>query len=339
VKPLVSILIPAYNAAPWIADTINSALGQTWPRKEIIVVDDGSRDQTLCIARRFASKDVGVVTQENQGASAARNRAAELSQGEFIQWLDADDIIAPDKITKQLEASNRYGTERTLFSCPWAYFYYSIDRARFTSTPLWCDLTPVDWLIRKMGQNLHMPPATWLVTRKLTQAAGPWDTRLSLDDDGEYFCRVILASDGIRFVPDVKVFYRRSGFGSLSSIDESVKKLESQFLSMHLHVNHLRSVENSERVRVACLKYLQKRFSRFYPEHIPFVNQLQELAVSLGGRLESPSLPWKYVWLQKLFGWAVLKRARRRYNRWKSSLVRCWEKALFYFHNDKLLKT
>src|SRR2546425_6261438 len=103
-QPLVSILIPAYNAEPWIADTIRSALAQTWPRKEIIVVDDGSRDQTLSIARQFASKNVSVVTQENQGASAARNRALALSQGKFIQWLDADDLIAPDKIAKQVEA-------------------------------------------------------------------------------------------------------------------------------------------------------------------------------------------------------------------------------------------
>ncbi|MBV9131045.1 MAG: glycosyltransferase, partial [Verrucomicrobia bacterium] len=68
-ESLVSILIPAYNAEDWIAETIESALGQTWKRKEIIVVDDGSTDQTLAIARRFASRDVSVVTQSNQGAS------------------------------------------------------------------------------------------------------------------------------------------------------------------------------------------------------------------------------------------------------------------------------
>ena len=68
--PLVSILIPAYNAERWIAATIQSALAQTWARKEIIVVDDGSRDQTLRIAREFASKAVSVITQENQGAAA-----------------------------------------------------------------------------------------------------------------------------------------------------------------------------------------------------------------------------------------------------------------------------
>ena len=64
-KPLVSILIPAYNAERWIADTIRSALAQTWPRKEIIVIDDGSRDRTLEIARQFASREVRVITQQN----------------------------------------------------------------------------------------------------------------------------------------------------------------------------------------------------------------------------------------------------------------------------------
>ena len=83
-KQLVSILIPAYNAEAWIADTIRSAITQTWPRKEIIVVDDGSTDQTLAVARRFASKEVAVVTQKNQGASAARNHALSLSQGDYI---------------------------------------------------------------------------------------------------------------------------------------------------------------------------------------------------------------------------------------------------------------
>jgi glycosyltransferase involved in cell wall biosynthesis len=335
-RPLVSILIPAYNAEPWIADTIRSALAQTWAQKEIVVVDDGSSDRTLSIARQFASKNVSVITQDNQGASAARNRALALSQGKFIQWLDADDLLAPAKIAKQVEASDRYGSERMLFSSAWGQFYYRIDKANFASTSLWCDLSPVEWLIRKLGQNLHMPPATWLVPRELTQAAGPWDTRLSLDDDGEYFCRIILASDAIRFVPDAKVFYRASGFRSLSSIDESEKKLISQFLSMQLHVGYVRSLEDSERVRAACLNYLQSRFLRFYPERVTFVKQLEELAAILGGRLGVPQLPWKYSWMQKVFGWKAAKRARQYYNRCKSAAIRFWDKILFHVEGSNL---
>jgi glycosyltransferase involved in cell wall biosynthesis len=334
--PLVSILIPAYNAERWIGDTIRSALAQTWPRKEIIIVDDGSGDRTLTVAQLFASNDVAVVTQKNQGAAAARNRALALSQGDYIQWLDADDLLTPQKIAKQMAAADHYGSERTLFSAAWGQFYYRIGKASFVPTSLWCDLSPVEWLIRKLGQNLHMPPATWLVSRELTDAAGPWDVRLSLDDDGEYFCRVILASDAIRFVPDAKVFYRVSGFGSLSSIDESEKKLVSQFLSMQLHVGYVRSLEDTEQVRAACLNYLQSRFFRFYPERVAFVEQLQQLAAILGGRLEFPQLSWKYSWMQKVFGWKAAKRARQYYNRCKSAAIRFWDKILFHVEGSNL---
>jgi glycosyltransferase involved in cell wall biosynthesis len=92
-KPLVSILIPSYNAQEFIGETLTSAVAQTWPRKEIIVVDDGSTDHTRAIADRFGSRQVKVVAQEHQGASAARNRAFSLSQGDYIQWLDADDSL------------------------------------------------------------------------------------------------------------------------------------------------------------------------------------------------------------------------------------------------------
>src|SRR5436190_17120193 len=219
--PLISILIPAYNAEPWISDTSRSALAQTWPRKEIVVVDDGSTDQTLQVARQFASRDVFVVTQENQGASAARNKAFELCQGDYIQWLDADDLLSRDKIGKQMEIAERCGSRRRLLSSAWGYFMYRPAKAKFIPTPLWCDLSPTGWLLRKLDRNLHMQTATWLVSRELTQAAGPWNTQLLVNNDGEYFCRVLLESDSIRFVPDARVFYRISGFDRVSYIGRS----------------------------------------------------------------------------------------------------------------------
>ena len=203
-KPLVSILIPAYNSEEWIADTLQSAIAQTWPRKEIIVVDDGSSDRTAEVARRFASKEVSVVTKENGGAAAARNRALQLSQGDYIQWLDADDVLAPDKIEKQLAALGEAANKRILLSAPWAYFSYRTNRARFVPTSLYQDLSPVEWLLRKMGENLHMQTGTWLTSRELADAAGPWDTRMISDDDGEYYCRVLLASRRNPFRPGVK---------------------------------------------------------------------------------------------------------------------------------------
>jgi glycosyltransferase involved in cell wall biosynthesis len=340
-KPLVSILIPAYNAERWIADTINSALAQTWPSKEIIIVDDGSRDDTLRVARQFTPKNVCVVRQENQGAAAARNHALSLSQGDYIQWLDADDLLSPNKVAKQMEAVQECQIKRVLFSSAWGAFMYRVSKAQFSPTSLWCDLSPVELLLRKMRQNLHMQTATWLVSRELTQSAGPWDTRLSLDDDGEYFCRVVLASDAIRFVRDAKVFYRQPGFDRLSSIDQSDKKLESQFLSMQLHVAYLRSLEESERVRAASLTYLQTWFGCFFEKRPDLARELGGLAATLGERLEAPRLSWKYLWIQKLFGWSAAKEVRQHWNRCKSSTTRSWDKALFELErrSDSLLRS
>ena len=102
--PLVSILVPAFNAQEWIADTLHSAIAQTWENKEIIIVNDGSTDQTVAIARKFESESVRIITQKKQGAAAARNKAFSLSRGDYIQWLDADDLLSPDKIARQVEA-------------------------------------------------------------------------------------------------------------------------------------------------------------------------------------------------------------------------------------------
>jgi len=326
---LVSVLIPAYNAQESIVDTIESALAQTWPRKEIVIVNDGSTDRTLQIAQRFASKSVLVVTQENQGAAATRNKAFSLCQGDYIQWLDADDLLSLDKIESQMERIGRECNDRSLLSCGWGYFVHRPRSATFMPTALWCDLPPAEWLIRKMSQNLFMQTATWLVSRELTEAAGPWNTRLLGDDDGEYFCRVMLASDGVRFVPEGKVFYRVSGSGRLSYIGRSSRKMEAQFESMRLHIRYLLSIENSDRSRAACVTYLQNWLIDFYPERLDIVAQAEQIAADLGGRLKTPHLSWKYDWIRPLFGWDAAKRAQVFSRQLKASVLRSWDKLLF----------
>lgn len=327
-EPLVSILIPAYNAQEWIADTIRSALAQTWATKEVIVVDDGSTDQTREVAQRFASKIVRVVTQSNQGAAAARNKAFSLSQGDFIQWLDADDLLAPNKISAQMARADDARDKKLLLSCGWAYFAYRPRRARFLPTSLWCDLSPIEWLLRKLGQNLHMQTATWLVSRRLTETAGPWDTRLLGDDDGEYFCRVLLASRGSLFVSDSKVYYRVTGGSRLSYIGQSQRKMGAHFLSMQMHIQYIRSLEDSERVCRACVNYLQTWLPDFYVDGSEWVRKAQQLAKELGGELKPPQLSWKYAWIQKSLGWSAARRTQLHYNRVKSEIRRVWDKTM-----------
>ena len=212
---------------------------------------------------------------------------------------------------------------------------YRIHRAQFVPTPLWGDLTPVEWLLLKVGLSHHMQTATWLVSRELTEAAGPWDTRLLVNNDGEYFCRVLLASDGVRFVPEARVFYRLSGYNSVSYVGRSGPKMDSMFLAMQLHIAYIRSLEESERVRAACVKYLQDWLITFYPERPDLVKEAQQLAATLGGRLEAPRLSWKYAWIQKSGGWPLAKRALMLMPRCKWSVIRSWDRALSRFESRK----
>jgi glycosyltransferase involved in cell wall biosynthesis len=333
-KPLVSILIPAHNAEQWIADTLRSALAQTWDRKEIIVVDDGSSDNTVQIAEKLASDGVRIVAQKNQGAAAARNSALTLSQGDYIQWLDADDLLATDKIANQLALADSRNP-RILLSSAWGRFMYRYYRASFVPTALWCDLTPLEWLLRKMEHNIYMQTATWLVSRELAEAAGPWDTRLIGDDDGEYFCRVLAASVGTRFVPESKVYYRGPGlaFRSLSHIGDSNVKQTAHWISMQLHISCLRSMEESPRVRAACLRYLQTSLIYFYPQREDILCQARQLAGELGGSLNAPDLSWKYSWMQSTFGWNTAKQGQQFLLNVAWSGRRLWDKLLFRIEN------
>ena len=170
----------------------------------------------------------------------------------------------------------------------------------------------MEWLIRKMEQNVYMQTGSWLVSRELTEAAGPWDVRLLGDDDGEYFCRVLLASDGVRFVPGSRVYYREAGSGSLSYIGGSDRKRDAQWLSMKLHVGYIRSLEDSERVRTACVSSCRTGWFS-HPERLDIFRQAEDLAWKLGGELQVPRLSWKYSWIKMLFGWRLPDALSSRY--------------------------
>jgi glycosyltransferase involved in cell wall biosynthesis len=300
---LVSILIPAYNAEEWISETINSALNQTWNNKEIIIVDDGSTDNTIQIARKFESKLVKVITQENSGAASARNKAFEFAQGDYIQWLDADDLLAPDKIYLQMQRRELDDNGLMLFTAAWARFYFRTENARFHPDPLWCDLQPLEWLMSKFEKGVWMNPITWLVSRKLSELAGPWDERLSLDDDGEYLCRLVTHSAGVRFVPEAKCFYR-TNTDSLST-NRSNDALDSLFLATTLCIKHLRSLEDSDLTRAACISLLDTRLNYFYPVKPEIIKAAEKLVSDLGGNLTPPEISWKMHLISKIAGWEI----------------------------------
>jgi Glycosyl transferase family 2 len=304
-KPLVSILIPCYNAEAWLEETLESALAQTWENKEIILVDDGSKDRSLEIATGFESRRVKVISQSNRGASAARNRALQECQGDFIQYLDADDLLAPNKIELQVQILRDKNCE-FVASGEWGRFYKTPSEALFVPQPLWKDMSPIDWLICAWEGHWMMHPSAWLVPRNIADKAGIWNENLSLNDDGEYFCRIVLAGKGVKFCQDAKSYYRSGNSGSLSG-SKSETAWKSAFLALELGTNNLLAKEDSSRTRHACATVFQRFMYEAYP-NVPELWQKAEAKVQqYGGSEVKPIGGPMYQLLSSFVGWQQAK--------------------------------
>ncbi|MBD2577331.1 glycosyltransferase family 2 protein [Oscillatoria sp. FACHB-1406] len=309
-QPLVSILIPCYNAEPWLAETLESALAQTWQNLEIIVVDDGSSDRSLEIARRYESRGVKVFSQKNQGACAARNAAFRKSSGDYIQYLDADDLLTADKIEIQMAVLAE--NPNCVAACQWGIFYQDPSQAEFVPVPLWTDRDPVDWVTTAWENNWMMNPGVWLFPRAVAKAAGPWNESLpsNPDDDGEYFCRILLASSGIRFCQKAKAYYRTGISGSLSKQSSDRSKV-SRFYSLEFCMKHLLAVENSPRTRKACANRFQRFFYEVYPSVPNICEQAERRVAQLGGSDVQPVIGAKLKPLCALLGWRKAKKVQQ----------------------------
>lgn len=116
VKPVVSILIPAYNAAAFLPKCLNSVLNQTYQCLQVVIVDDGSKDNTLEVCQGYADKDIRIefYHQENQGVAATRNHLLEKTKGDYVLFVDADDWIELDMVEYLLSLANEHGAEMVM---------------------------------------------------------------------------------------------------------------------------------------------------------------------------------------------------------------------------------
>lgn len=304
-RPLVSVLIPCFNAARWLPAALESVLAQTWSPLEIIVVNDGSTDDSLAVARSFASRGVIVVDQPNRGQCAACNRALQLARGEFIKFFDADDLLSPDMVERQVIALlPRPGC--VAFG-EWARFHGRPDSAVFKPRTGYHDAPPVDWLVEiwRDAQPM-MQCALFLMPRELLDRTGGWDERLSLINDFEFFARVVLASAGIVFTPGARLYYRSGLAGSLSG-RKTPAAWRSAFLSLTTGTDHLLAAENSPRTRRAAAAILQGLAFDMYPSMPQLVAQLETRATALGGAGLAPLGGRGFQIARRLLGWKAAR--------------------------------
>jgi glycosyltransferase involved in cell wall biosynthesis len=306
VNPLVSIIIPAHNAGPWIGEAIRSCQAQSWPAVEVTVVDDGSTDDTLAIANSFKSDRLSVIAQPNRGSSAARNAGLQAARGEYVQFLDADDLLAPDKIERQMQLLLTLD-RMTLASGAWARFDRDPATANFSPQPNWRDLSGVEFLQLNFEEFLMMHPAAWLAPRTLLERVGPWNETLSLNDDGEYFARVALAADRIVFCNNARSYYRSNLSNSLSRRKDA-RALTSLFCSVELTLQRLLAVDRSPRTQAAAAYAWKWTAFELYPIAPALSRAAEENCRKLGGSLRPFPGSGQFQWASRLLGWRLARR-------------------------------
>lgn len=306
--PLVSILIPCFNASRWLATTLDSVFAQTWPNLEVILVDDGSSDDSLTVARRYESRGLRVFTQPNRGQCAAANRALAASRGAYVKFLDADDLINPVMIERQIHALA--GSISHLAHAEWSRFVHQPEEADFSPRSCWHDADPIDWIAESWtgGQPMHQC-GIFLIPRPLLERTGGWDESLSLINDFEFFARLITASDGIRFSPGARLYYRSGISGSLST-QKSRRAWESAFQSLNGAVDHLLRREDSPRTRLAGADCLMELVGAMYPHQLDLVRQLETRIHQLGGSAVRPSGGRVFKCIRATVGWKMARRAQ-----------------------------
>lgn len=186
----VSIIIPCYNGARFLAEAINSILAQTYPAAEIIVVDDGSTDQTPQIAARY--RQVTYIYQPNQGAAVARNRGIQASKGNYLVFLDSDDRLLPQALEVGMQSF------QTSPDCGFTFGECRrVDREGLPlSGQVYTPATPIPvYETLLSGLCLH-PPARFIFQRQVIERIGGFDPMLRSADDYDFYIRAAAAFPG-----------------------------------------------------------------------------------------------------------------------------------------------
>lgn len=290
IHPLVSIIIPVYNSENTIIETIDSVINQTYKNIEIIVINDGSSDNSAFLVQELNYQQINLISISNSGAAKARNIGIQNAKGSYIQFLDADDILSSNKIEEQvkiLETNN----DIDLCFCRTIVFTHRLilETNQHVNSEIFDfeKILGIELLKKLLGINnkvFMILPSAYLVRKGIIDIAGEWDETLTLDDDGEFFSRVLSCSKIVAFDKKGTNYYRKYHTVNSLSQQKGIKYMSSEVKSVMKKISTIKKYvslidfEKIKQIQFSLLKY------KYYKElnKIDFVNINYELN-SVGG--------------------------------------------------------
>jgi glycosyltransferase involved in cell wall biosynthesis len=300
--PLVSVIIPCYRLAHYLPEAIDSALAQTYSHVEVIVVDDGSPDDTEAVARRYGDR-IAYVRRANGGLSAARNSGMARARGVHFKFLDADDHLHPEQLARQVEAL----AGRT-------------DRVSLTTVRLYRDGAPDDFLDHVPWATALLPdlfrPLDWggihgfLIPAELARAAGGFDESLAVHEDWDLLVRVGMRAPGLLTDPRVGAYYRQRA-GSLSTRrSETLLTRARKLIEVH---DELRDGPRPDWFGIDLLRAEKEAYYGLLLRKLGDAGLRRRLLQRIGEleRREGPAFGgWRFRALTRLVGYALAERLR-----------------------------
>lgn len=302
--PQVAIIIPVFNKEKVITETLNSVFNQRFKDWECILVDDGSTDKSLEIINRFINdkpqfKLYRRPQQNLKGASSCRNLGLQRTDTPYVQFLDADDLISENKLEKQMESFNS-DPHVDLLTCEWGRLTGS-KREIYKNFPSYKDFDNIPKFLNSLpGSRGYFPLHAYLIKRNIIEKAGPWNEKISLNDDGEFMLRVISNCQIIKFVPSAAVWYRYSDGTTLSRItnfeviDNSIygRKMTESYLNLYFGKDADDYIEWTKNQKYVYLKvtapHLLRKHREFFKKQINRMtiygkvkNKIKEIRTSL----------------------------------------------------------
>jgi glycosyltransferase involved in cell wall biosynthesis len=317
-KPLISIIIPCYNSARFLEATLDSVFQQSFSDYEIIVINDGSTDNTAQIIDTFGDK-VRTESTPNRGASSARNLGTSLASGEFIQYLDADDLLLPNALEKRITALQQ--TEADVAYSDWQKLEEQ-ENADFTLGEI------VAHKIEDISEDPEIaiftdfwcPPASLMYRKTMVDKIGRWNESLPIIQDARFLLDAALLGGKFFHTPGVDAHYRVHEKNSLSK--RSRTDFAQDCLNNAYQVEKIwlqRKEKITEEQRNALIK-VYGGLARFFFEHdrhlfCDTMNRVYDLDPHY-----LPSHPKSLHWLSICFGYETAEAIALKYRKLKQKL-------------------